>query len=343
MMKKLFKSQPKKILIIKPSSLGDVIHSLPFLNAIHNKFPQSEIHWVIAKGLEPLLAQHPMISRLWIIDKDRWKILRRLRQTAIEVKDIFSSLRNEKYDLAVDLQGLLRSGILIKSTLAPVRIGFSEAREGSTFFYTHKVAGGRDIHAVDRCLKIAAELGFDTSNPRFPMPDIEETENVKDIKQGLGRYSIIIPGARKEANKWPAERYADLAKRLKKNFLVIGSKADERLGKKIEELSGGFAKSIAGQTNLIELCSIIKNADYVVSNDTGPMHIAAAYGVPVVAIFGPANPARTGPYGSGHVVVQSGLECAPCYKRRCSDPKCMTAITVDMVFDAVVTRFQEER
>lgn len=343
MMKKLFKSKPKKILIIKPSSLGDVIHSLPFLSAVHNRFPHSEIHWVIAKGLEPLLAEHPMISRLWIIDKDRWKILRRLRQTAIEVKDIFSALRNEKYDLAVDLQGLLRSGILIKSTLAPVRIGFSEAREGSTFLYTHKVAGGCDIHAVDRYLKIAFDLGCDISDPQFPMPAIDETENVKTIKHELGRYAVIIPGARKEANKWPAERYADLAAKLKKNFLVVGSRADEELGRKIESCSGGFARSIAGQTNLIELCSIIKDADYVVSNDTGPMHIAAAYGVPVVAIFGPANPARTGPYGSGHVVVQSGLDCAPCYKRRCRDPKCMTSITVDIVYDAIVKRFQEER
>ncbi|MCE5312377.1 MAG: lipopolysaccharide heptosyltransferase I [Nitrospiraceae bacterium] len=340
-MKKIFKTQPEKILVVKPSSLGDVIHSMPFLNALHSKFPQAEIHWVIAKGLEGLVAGHPMIKNVWMIDKDRWKSLRRLRQTAVEVIDIFRALRNEKYDLAVDLQGLLRSGVLIKATLAPVRIGFSEAREGSSIFYTHKVEGGKDIHAVDRYLKIAAELGCDISDPRFLMPDIEETENVKDIKQGLGRYSVIIPGARKEANKWPAERYAELASRLKKNFLVIGSRADEALGKTIEKLSGGFAKSIAGRTDLLEVSAIIKGADYVVSNDTGPMHIAAAFGIPVVAIFGPANPVRTGPYGSGHVIVQSGLDCAPCYKRRCNDPKCMAAITVDMVYNAVVSRFKE--
>ncbi|MBN2655039.1 MAG: glycosyltransferase family 9 protein [Nitrospirae bacterium] len=342
-MKNILNNIPQKILVVKPSSLGDVIHSLPFLNALHLRFPDAEIHWVIARGFEQIIAKHPMITKVWIIDKDRWKKLRLLGRTAAELKFIFRALKNEHYDLAVDLQGLFRSGLLIKASNATVRIGFKEAREGSRFFYTHKVEGGRDIHAVDRYLKIAAELGCNISNPTFPMPNIEETENVKDIKQGVGRYSVIIPGARKEANKWLAERYADLVRQLKKNFLVIGSRADVDLGKTIEELSGGFARSIAGETNLIELCSIIKDADYVVSNDTGPMHIALAYSVPVVAIFGPANPARTGPYGSGHVVVQSGLDCAPCYKRRCSDPKCMTAITVDMVYDAVVKRFQEER
>ncbi|MDX9714058.1 MAG: lipopolysaccharide heptosyltransferase I [Dissulfurispiraceae bacterium] len=342
-MKKAIKNPPEKILIIKPSSLGDVIHSLPFLNAIRNKFLQSEIHWIIAKGFESIVEGHPMINKIWVIDKDRWKKISRLRQTVFELKDIFRSLRNEKYDLAIDLQGLFRSGVMMKAALAPVRIGFKEAREGSCFFYTHKVMGGRNIHAVDRYLRIAAELGCDISDPQFPMPDIQETENVRSIKQLTGRYSVIIPGARKEANKWPADRYAELGSRLKKNFLVIGGRADEGLCKKIEDQSSGFARSIAGKTDLLELAAIIRSADYVVSNDTGPMHIAAAFGIPVVAIFGPANPVRTGPYGSGHVIVQSGLDCAPCYKRRCRDPECMTAITVDMVYDAVAKRFQEEK
>ena len=146
---------PRKILIIKPSSLGDVVHSLPFLNVIRTCFPKAEIHWVIAKGLEGLLEGHPMVNKLWIINKDKWKKIKNVKGTISEFNVLFKELKKEKFDLVVDLQGLLRSGVLTAATGAPVKVGFKEAREGSKFFYTHKVEGGRDIYAVDRYLKIA--------------------------------------------------------------------------------------------------------------------------------------------------------------------------------------------
>lgn len=146
-------SHMQKILIIKPSSLGDVVHSLPFLNAVRTYFSKAEIHWVIAKGIEGLLEGHPMIDRLWIINKDTWKKIKDLKGTINELKVLFKELKKGNFDIVVDLQGLLRSGVLTAATCAPVRIGFKEAREGSSFFYTHKVEGGRNIHAVDRYLK----------------------------------------------------------------------------------------------------------------------------------------------------------------------------------------------
>jgi heptosyltransferase-1 len=130
---------PRKILIIKPSSLGDVVHSLPFLNVIRTCVPKAEIHWVIAKGFEGLLEGHPMVNKLWIINKDKWKKIKNVKGTINELKGLFKELKKEKFDLVLDLQGLLRSGILTSATSAPVRIGFAEAREGSKFFYTHKV------------------------------------------------------------------------------------------------------------------------------------------------------------------------------------------------------------
>ena len=159
---------PQKILIVKPSSLGDVVHSLPFLNAMKTCFPEAEIHWVIAKGLEGLLDGNPMIERLWVINKDAWKKIDNAKNTVTEIRNLFKGLKKEKFDLVIDLQGLLRSGIITKSTGAPVRIGFQEAREGSRFFYTHKVKGGKDIHAVDRYLKIASVLGCDVSVSHSP-------------------------------------------------------------------------------------------------------------------------------------------------------------------------------
>lgn len=163
-------SKIDKILIIKPSSLGDVVHSLPFLNSVRKCFPQAEIHWIIAKGLEGLLEGHPMVNKLWIINKDAWKKIKNVKGTVSELNVLFKKLKREKFDIVVDLQGLLRSGILAAATSAPLRVGFSEAREGSRFFYTHKIKGGRDIHAVDRYLKIADFLGCNITDIRFPLP-----------------------------------------------------------------------------------------------------------------------------------------------------------------------------
>jgi heptosyltransferase-1 len=143
------KDRPK-FLIIKPSSLGDVIHSLPFLNAVKAGFPGASVHWVIAKGLEGILEAHPMIDKLWVINKDAWKKIGNLKVTVNELKELFRNMKKERYDIAFDLQGLLRSGVIASATGAPVRVGFKEAREGSSFFYTHKIKGGKGIHAVDR-------------------------------------------------------------------------------------------------------------------------------------------------------------------------------------------------
>lgn len=332
---------PKKILIVKPSSLGDIVHSLPFLDAVKTTFPDAKIHWVVAKGLEGLLEGHPMINRLWIINKDKWKDLGRIRETISEVRTLSSELKKESYDITIDLQGLLRSGLITRATKAPVRIGFKEAKEGGNLFYTHRVEGGRDIHAVDRYLKIAATLGCETGDVRFPMPLFKDSEKIQQIKKKTGNYAVIVPGARKKANRWPAEKYGALAARFNIRSLIVGSASDREISEIIETGSGMKAISLAGKTDLKELISILRNAKYVISNDTGPMHIAAAFGVPVIAVFGPANPARTGPYGKNHIIVKADVPCAPCYKRNCKNTLCMDAISVDMVYNAIPEKLRE--
>jgi heptosyltransferase-1 len=321
---------PPKILIVKPSSLGDVVHGLPFLNSIKSYFPEAEIHWVISKGLEGLLEGHPMINRLIIINKDMWKKISRTGETIREVRQLFKELRNENYDLVIDLQGLLRSGIITRVTGAPVRIGFKEAREGSRFFYTHKVEGGKDIHAVDRYLKIAEFLGCDISNVCFPLPLFSHFSLPDD-------YAVIVPGARWETKRWPAERFGELVAMLPLKSIIVGSKADINIADKIVSLSNGKAFSLAGKTTLKDLIEIMRGARFVVSNDSGPMHIAVASGTPVIAIFGPTSPRRTGPYGNDHIVIESSLECSPCFKKKCKKFDCMDAITVDMVMEKIKT------
>lgn len=332
---------PEKILIIKPSSLGDIVHSLPFLNSIRESFPKAEIHWIVAKGLEGLLERHPMINKLWIINKEDWKKFKKIKGTLKEFRELFALLKRERFDLVIDLQGLLRSGILTAATGAPVRIGFKEAREGSGMFYTHKIEGGSDIHAVDRYLRVAKSLGCDVSEVCFPLPlFFENSEKVRNLLPS-GKYAVIVPGARWLTKRWHSENFGELASRLPLKSVVVGGKADTEISDEVVKSSKGNAISMTGKTSIGELIEIMKGAKFVISNDSGPMHIAAAVGVPVFAIFGPTNPVRTGPYGEKHIIIKKEMECAPCYKKTCKSVRCLEMISVKDVSDIVIKKLME--
>jgi lipopolysaccharide heptosyltransferase I len=320
-----------RVLIVKPSAFGDIIHSLPFLAALKNRYPHCSVEWVVAHGLHEFLEGHPLIDRLWIIRKNEWRKISRARETARELRALYAGLRASRFDLAVDLQGLLRSGLIALASGAPVRVGFAEAREGSSLCYTHKVRGGQDVHAIERNMKIAEFLGCVTSGLEYPLPPLPAPP------PGLpARYAVMAPSAGKEANRWPARRFGELASRLTHPSVVVASAADAPIAEEVVAHSQGMAISLAGLTSLKEMASVIRNARFMISNDTGPMHVAAAMGVPVFAIFGPANPARTGPYGVGHTIVTLGAECAPCYrKRKCRDWKCLSGLGVDDVYEAI--------
>ena len=325
---------PRKILVIKPSSLGDIIHSLPFLGALRECFPRAEIHWVVARAFYGLLEGHPMLDRLRVFDKDKWKRLSGITGTAGEIRAFIRNLRSEKFDMAIDLQGLFRSGLIAWASGAKVRIGFKEAREGAGLFYNHKVSADRDMHAVQRYLKPAAFLGCNVSEVRFPMPPLPPAP------AGLpNEYAVIAPSAGKEANRWPARRFGELAARLPLKSVIVASSSDSRIAEEVAAASSGKALSLAGKTDLKGLASVIKGAKFLVSGDTGPAHIAVALGIPVFTIFGPANPKRTGPYGDMHTVIRLDLPCSPCYrKKKCRDWKCMEDLTVGMVFDSIRQR-----
>ena len=326
----------RKILVVKPSSLGDIVHSLPFLNSIKACFPKAEIHWVIAKGLEGLLECHPMVDRLIIINKDMWKKLSRTKETIKEVKQLLKDIRNERYDLAVDLQGLLRSGVITMASRAPLRIGFSEAREGSRLFYNVRVEGGRDVHAVERYMKIAGALGCDEKNILFPFSLCNsELHTIEDMRSEIKEYAVIVPGARWDTKIWAAGNFGRIASLLPIRSIVIGSRSDTLRAEEVVQTSGGKAISLAGRTSLKELIEVMRHARLVISNDSGPMHIAAGFQVPVVAIFGPTSPVRTGPYGTSNIVVESNAECAPCFRKKCKDMKCMRGITAEYVYESI--------
>lgn len=328
---------PQKMLIIKPSSLGDIIHSLPFLAVIKAHFSQTEIHWVVARGLHVLLENHPLISKLWVINKDSWKTMAHFRDTLREVRDLYTGLGREGYDVCVDLSGLLRSGVLTFASKAPIKIGFAESDEGSPFFYTHKVKGDMTGHAIDRYLQIAQTLGCPINDIQYPMPAFDPNPQ---ICHSLPKeYAVIAPSAGKEANRWPARRFGELAAKLPLPAVVICGKGDAAIADEVIAAAQGNALSLAGETSLLDLLAVIKKARFFISNDTGPMHIAAAFQVPVFALFGPANPQRTGPYGPIHTVIKTDIPCAPCYRwKPCEHWRCMADLTVDKVLATITQK-----
>jgi heptosyltransferase-1 len=319
----------KKILIVKPSSLGDIIHSLPLLNEIKSNFPGSVVHWVIAKGLEGILEDHPLVDRLWVINKDNWGKPSLIIQTFYELFCLYRNLKAENYDLVLDLQGLLRSGIITLFTHAPLRAGFSDARELSPLFYNLKVHGGKNIHAVERYLKIGTLIGMDITDATFPLPSVDMNHDIKEP------YYVVVPGARWPSKRWPAENFVEVMKAIPLRAIIVGGREDIDLSLKVYSGTTGNSINMTGRTDLHMLVSLIKGAVFILSNDTGPMHIGAALSVPVYAIFGPTDEKLTGPYGNIHRIFRADISCSPCFNKRCKTMACMKEIRPKMVIEAI--------
>ena len=345
-----------KILIIKPSSLGDVIHSLPFLKAIKNTFHDAEIEWVISKNLKEILEGNPLINRLIVFDKDSWTKIGNLSKTVKEAIGLINILKSGHYDMVVDLQGLLRSGLITFFTSSPLKVGFKNAREGSSIFYNKKISVNGSLHAVDKSLEIAKAIrqgsgvrGQSTTHggsgkAEFPL-NVDKTaaENIKKLLGGLKEkeYVVVIPSARWKTKRWSPENFGTLISKLSVPCIVTGSKADEQIVKEVMRFSNGKGTNFCGKTDLKELTALIAGAKAVVSNDSGPMHIAAAIGVPIIALFGPTDPYRTGPYGWSEIraeqekknikVIRALISCSPCFKKKCKDLLCMDGISVRTV------------
>ena len=324
----------QKILIIKPSSFGDVIHGLPVLQAISLRFPESEIHWVVAKGFCGILEGHPLIHKLWVIDKDSWRKSANLSRTISDVNKLWLDLRRERFDLVIDLQGLFRSAVIGLFTGTKERVGFAHAREGSKFTYKYKVKTPKELHAIEKNLLLARFIGCERVETVFPFPDFGDLP--EDIK-GMRDYAVIAPSAGTLVKRWPAENFGRLASLLPIPAVIIGGRSDAALGDKVARVSGARAVSVAGKTSLKELGAIISRARFLVTSDSGPMHLAAALSIPVFAIFGPTSPLRTGPYGDIHTIIRKELPCSPCFTRKpCPDWSCIREITPDMVLQAII-------
>ena len=326
----------REVLIIKPSSLGDIVHALPAVGAIRKRFGQARISWLVKPEWADLLKGHPFIDEV-ISAPFSWEGLPKL----------IRSVRKRPFDLVIDLQGLFRSAFLGFLTTAPFRIGFSNAREGAPWFYTDLVSVPAGVvHAVDRYRMIAKGLGASPQEVGFGLassPDSVFSVNCLLKEIGLSEsdvYAVIHPTARWESKKWPAEWFAKigdwLVEEKKMPLLFIGSQGEREEVDRVLSMMKQPASNLAGRTTLIESAALIERARFFVCNDSGPMHLAAAVGTPVLALFGPTDPGRVGPYGSGHTVIQKKIDCVGCGRERCvRENQCMKAISIEEVRTAI--------
>ena len=327
---------PHRLLIVKPSSFGDIIHALPVLAALGRHWPQTEIDWLVKREWAELLTDQVALKNVYLFPTDfgSWRRLQR----------IFSERR---YDVVIDLQGLLRSGIAALLAQAAIRVGFDDAREGSRWCYTKRVrCSAGAIHAVDRGLDLLKQIGILVNEPAtFPLPAPAEAErwaNALWHREQIDHSDaavVVHPAARWETKRWPAERFAHVADELSTRFgariiLVAGKEQRLHVDEVLRHLRCA-AIDLAGKTTLLELAALFRKTTLVITNDSGPMHLAAAVDTPVVALFGPTDPRRVGPYGKAHVALKKQLSCAGCSRRRCAqEQNCLKSITVDDVLAA---------
>jgi lipopolysaccharide heptosyltransferase I len=334
-----------KLLIIKPSSFGDIIHALPVAGAMARQVPEVIIDWVVRPEYAELLETHPAIRKLFLFDRKRWADPLMILKTVPEIVGLIRSFRKEKYDAVFDLQGLFRSGVLAYLSGAKLRYGFDNAREFAPVFYNKKVrVETEQIHAIDRYMLFIKEMGLDPENldynlkiPSEVMGRMEQLLS-EDGVRGERPLIVLNPNARWETKRWIPDRFTNLAERLVDTLdaevIIIGGASD---ADNIYSVLTGIKRKVhnfSGRTTILQLASLLKRADLMVTCDSGPMHLAAAVGTPVVALFGPTDPIRTGPYGRGHSVLQKDMNCSPCFDRYCRDKEneCMRAIMVDEVF-----------
>jgi len=330
-----FPTNPTRILLIKPSAIGDVVHALPILNLLRKRWPGAHISWLVTPGCAGLLEGHPQLDEVILFERHRYARLWRDPESLMELLGLTRELRHRKFDLVVDLQGLFRSGWLTYQTRAPIRIGFSNAREFAWLGYNHKVpVETMEQHAIERYLAVTDLLGCGGDVEFVFATSDEDRAFAMNLTRDIERYALLFPGTNWPTKRWPVAHFAALVEPLAKQFglrtIVGGSPGEAQLASQIRG-----AVNLAGRTNLRQLTALIERADLVISNDSGPMHIAAALGKPLVALFGPTNPIRTGPYKREDSVVRLDIPCSPCYTRRCVHQSCLRWLSIEAVLQTV--------
>lgn len=337
---------PQRILLIKPSSLGDIVHALPVLAALRGAWPSAQIAWLVATPFADLLRDHPMIDEVIAFDRARFGHVWRSPAAFAAFCRFVAALRRRRFDLVIDLQALFRSGFLAYASGARARIGPAAARELGGWFYTQSVNYPPDArHAVEKNCVVVAALGIATDPRAFPLPIDDAVRSAARAKlEACGvrdRFVAVIPGARWESKQTPVDRLAEIvdlaAGQVGIPMVLLGAKGDRALTDRLKAAMKSPVVDLVGQTSLRELAAVIAAADVVLCHDSGPMHVAAALETPIVALFGPTDESRTGPYAKDARVITNDISCRPCLRRVCplGHQDCLSKIRIERVVQAL--------
>jgi lipopolysaccharide heptosyltransferase II len=338
---------PRRIAIIKPSALGDIVQTLPLLPALRKRFPASWIAWIVQRELSDLVAGHPDLDRVLTINR---------RPTWMEAARFLQTLREQQFELVLDLQGLMRTAAMTWATGARWRIGLETAREGAglsinlTIPDTH-----RSVPAHERYWRVAEVLGVGNV-PRRAIVQVSTADycRAKELLRCLPRPIFAVQwGARWETKRWPLEQFCRVLNRAGQEWggsaVFVGGPGERAAcAAAVERLAADSqitARNLAGDTTLKQLAALLTMADAVLANDSGPLHLAAELGTPVLGIFTCTSPQRSGPPGDRHDFVSTQLSCAASYHKRCPHAgerhlQCHRELTADRVWSALV-RFME--
>jgi lipopolysaccharide heptosyltransferase I len=341
-------SPPQRLLIVRLGSMGDIIHTLPAAFALRLALPDATMGWVIEERWAELLCacseprsgprspRRPLVDKLHVVDTRTWRKDWFSTHTWERVGAALSDLRAPRYDAAVDFQGAVRSAFLARCSGASTIYGFRQPRENvASMMYTRSVIA-QGSHIVEQNLSLAAAVigqPVDMRNLEFPCDEGAEKRCAVWLQsQSIGNFIVMNPGAGWGAKQWPPERYGAIARCLAQDglsVLVNCGPGEEKLAQEVERESGGSVRAVSWP--IPELIALTRRARLFIGGDTGPMHLAAALGIPVVAIFGPTNPARNGPLGTRSIVLRSSSSTTSHSRRSAPDPGLLEIDVDDVV------------
>lgn len=333
------------------SAMGDILHALPAVTALREAHPEWWIGWAVEPQWKPLLAAEdavrrgpamPIVDRVHVVPARQWARSPLSAKTLREVRSTRRELRDGRYDVCVDLQGAVRSALIAKWVRADRLIGEDAPREGvARWFFTERVKTS-GVHVIEQAIEVVNAVSGESLPVRFPLLPVDEDAERKASAITVP-FVLINPGAGWGAKRWPADRYASVAARLRGagyGVVVNAGPGEESLAEEVVSLSGGAATAL--RSSISELIAVTRRAALVIAGDTGPLHVACALNKPVVGIFGPTDPARNGPFG-GRFRVLRHPESKRDHTRHDAPEAGLLTITPDAVFDPAIELLKEER